>query len=151
MIRREDVTRVARTYVGTPFQHLGRSKGQALDCVGLALCVGEDLGILDRFGRPFRRDDYPDYNSQPVDDFVFQELKRRAIERRPTDPIREGDVLAVRIPHFPCHAAIAADRSGVRYMIHAYRSMPAQCVEHVISLGWKNRIVGVFEFPGVVD
>lgn len=151
MIRRIAIETAARKYIGTPFAHQGRRAQQALDCVGLVLCIGEDLGLSDKFGVPFLRKDYPDYAALPTDTFVYDELRRRATERTPLDPMKNGDILAVRMPHFPCHAAIAVDRVGLMYMIHAYNSPPRQCVEHVISHAWKNRIVGVFEFPGVVD
>lgn len=149
MTTRADVVSAARGYVGTPFRHQGRIKGLALDCVGLALCVGEDLRIIDTAGKPFLRSDYPDYAAQPTNSFVYEELKRRAIPRLPGATIEEGDVLAVRIPNFPCHAAIACYRAGQLYMIHAFNSNPFQCVEHIISRPWRNRIVGVCEFPGV--
>jgi hypothetical protein len=126
-------------------------KGRAIDCVGLVLCIGADLGLFDRHGDPFRREDYPDYASQPTDRFVLEELRRRAIEKPIGAKLEPGDILAMRIPHLPCHAAIVVDRAECLYMVHAYDSGPRQCVEHILSMGWRNRSVGSFYFPGVVE
>jgi NlpC/P60 family putative phage cell wall peptidase len=144
-----DVVKAARTYVGTPFRHQGRIRDLAIDCVGLVLCVGEDLGLVDRAGVPFHRLDYPDYAAQPTDRFVLEELRRRAIVKPAGAPLEPGDLLAIRVPSLPCHAAVVADRAGQLYMIHAYDSGPRQCVEHILSPAWRSRAVGVFQFPGV--
>jgi NlpC/P60 family putative phage cell wall peptidase len=144
-----DVEKQARLYVGTPFRHQGRIRGLAVDCVGLVLCVGEDLGLVDRVGKPFLRADYPDYAAQPTDSFVLEELRRRAISKLPGEPMEPGDILAIRVPSLPCHAAVVVDRAGCLYMIHAYNSGPRQCVEHILSSAWRGRAVGVFKFPGV--
>lgn len=144
-----DVQKTARLYVGTPFRHQGRIRDLAIDCVGLVLCVGEDLGLVDSAGVPFLRADYPDYAAQPTSSFVLEELRRRATAKLPGAPIEPGDLLAIRIPSLPCHAAVVVDRGGQLYMIHAYDSGPKQCVEHILSAAWRNRAVGVFGFPGV--
>jgi hypothetical protein len=144
-----DIQNAARAFVRTPFRHQGRISGVGIDCVGLVLSIGEDFGLVDRLGIPFRRDDYPNYAAQPSDRFVFDELRRRAIARPIGSGIVGGDILAIRIPELPCHAAVAIDRAGHPYMIHAYDSGPRQCVEHIFSLAWRHRVVGVFRFPGV--
>jgi NlpC/P60 family putative phage cell wall peptidase len=144
-----EVEKQARLYVGTPFRHQGRIRGLAIDCVGLVVCVGEDLGLLDRAGTPILRTDYPDYAAQPTDSFVLQEFRRRLNIRLPGEPIEPGDLLAIRMPDLACHAAAVVDRAGCLYMVHAYDSGPRQCVEHILSKAWRSRIVGVFRFPGV--
>lgn len=151
MTTRADVVKAARGYVGTPFRHQGRILDVAIDCVGLVLCIGEDLHLSDREGVPFKRADYPDYAAQPTDRFVLQELRRRAIAKPIGAQLEPGDILAMRIPHLPCHAAVVVDRADRLYMIHAYDSGPRQCVEHIISTAWRNRAVGVFCFPGVTE
>jgi cell wall-associated NlpC family hydrolase len=141
----------AREYVDTRFHHQGRAKGKngGLDCVGLVLCVAEDLGIKDVQGVEFKRGDYPDYSPQPVGRFVHEECRRRLVLKSVKD-MKPGDVVTMRIPTDPCHAAIISEHGGVLYMIHAYQGTE-RCVEHVLSHQWRNRIVGVFSFPEVSD
>jgi cell wall-associated NlpC family hydrolase len=37
---------IARTHLGTPWRHLGRLPGVALDCVGEIYCTGREAGAL---------------------------------------------------------------------------------------------------------
>ena len=107
-----------------------------MDCVGLVLCVAEDLGILDREGKPFLRKDYLNYGPQPVDSFVHAECVRRMVQMSALEPakpqgrsakepqgwsaspalhpadatpsaiLRPGQVITLRVPSVPCHVAI---------------------------------------------
>lgn len=152
---RSQIVAAAREYVGTPFQHQGRLKGFALDCVGLVLSVGEDVGAVDTDGKPFLRGQYPSYSSQPLDAFVHEECKRRMFQM--DAPLKDGDVITLRVPRVPCHVAIVSSVGGVLHMIHAYagnctKTFPnGACVEHVLDSKWSKRIEGVFEFPGVTN
>src|SRR6266478_5345302 len=119
MPTRAEVISTARQFVDTPFHHLGRSKGQQLDCVGLVLCVAEDLGLKDTSGVQFNRSDYPNYSPQPVGRFVHEECRRRLVLKSVTD-LKPGHVMTMHIPTDPCHAAIISEQGGVLYMIHAY-------------------------------
>lgn len=147
-ITRADIVRVARGYVGTPFAHQGRQRGRGVDCVGLVLCVAEDLGLKDKAGIPLKRADYYDYGPLPAERFVHDQAVRRLIAK-PLDSLADGDVVTMRVPHLPTHAAIICERKGELYMVHAYSGGPAKVVEHILSGPWYRRIVGVFSFPGV--
>ena len=43
---RADAVRVARTYIDTPFQHMGRLPGVGLDCAGVLVCVARELSLV---------------------------------------------------------------------------------------------------------
>lgn len=142
-----DVVRRARIYLGTPFLHQGRVLGRGVDCVGLVLCVAEDLHLADRAGRPFKRTDYHNYGRQPVERFVHDECLAR-LDKIRFDELRDGDVVSMRVPHLPTHTAIIALRDGYEHMIHAYEGSRG-VVENILALPWRRRIVGAFRFPGV--
>lgn len=150
MPSRADVISKAREYVGTPFQHLARVNGRGIDCVGLLLCVADDLGIKDTSGAPLLRGDYPDYSHQPVGTFVQDECRRRLTSKSISD-LKPGDVVTLRVPTDPCHVAIISERGGHLYMVHAYSAGEQKCVEHVLSPQWRRRIVGVFSLPQVTE
>lgn len=147
MPTKEQIVGKAREYVGTPFRHQGRIKGLGLDCVGLPLCVGEDLGLKDKDGKPFLKTDNANYSDQPQDQFVHQEAVRRMIAI-PSSELRDGDMVTLKVPSIPCHVAIISTVCGVRGMIHAY-APSKKCVEHVMDKKWERRIEGCFRFPGV--
>lgn len=141
------IVAVARTYLGTPFQPQGRVRGRGLDCVGLPLCVAEELGLKDRHGREFHRSDHLGYPSQPVDRRVHEICQQRLIEK-PVGEIAAGDVITVQSDVLPCHVAIVVDMHHAWGMIHAYNPLD-KVVENIISEKWQRRIEGCFSFPGV--
>lgn len=150
MPTRKDIVDKAREYVNTPFRHQGRIKGLALDCVGLILCVAEDLGILDTEGTSITRGDCKEYGTQPAGGIVFAGCVKR-MRKKPLADIKPGDVVALRNPIDPCHVAIVCERDGILYMIHATSGGKSMCVENILDSIWYGSIAGVFEFAGVVD
>jgi cell wall-associated NlpC family hydrolase len=46
-IDRAEIVAVARSWLGTPWTHQGRLKNVGVDCGGLIIGVGKQLGILD--------------------------------------------------------------------------------------------------------
>jgi hypothetical protein len=144
-----DVFEQARKYVDTPFLDKGRRLGQGVDCVGLVLCVAEDLGIKDRFGIPILRADYTDYAKQPSDSFVHETCKER-LELQPVGKaFAPGQIVSMRIPVFPCHVGILALRGEDLYLIHAYDSGLRKVSEIIFDAAWRRRVVGTFQFSGV--
>jgi hypothetical protein len=147
----------AREYLGTPIRHQGRRKGPhgAVDCIGLLLCVGEDLGIVDKHGVPTRRTDYLNYLPVPGDRFVHEECVKRLIQK--SGAPEPGDVITLRVPMLPCHLAIVSSLQGSIGMIHATtsrgsrdpRSQHGKVVEHILDGNWRWRIEGVFAVPGL--
>ena len=157
MITRKQVVEKAREYLETPFQHQGRLKGRACDCVGIPLQVADELGIVDRNGVPMKSSDNANYSSQPLNRFIHEECQRRLIEK-PVSEMQDGDVLTLRVPSrmenikvtAPCHVAIVTTVMGVRGMLHAYAGN-RKVVEHVMDAKWQRRIEGCFSFPNIED
>lgn len=139
---RAEIIQTARTFLGTPFQHQGRLKGQGVDCVGLLICVARELGVLDSDL------DYTGYRRQP-DGVLMMELMNTHLVPKPENaPIQPGDVLAIRY-RAPQHTAIVTRVEGEHFWgIHA---VERGVVEHRFDARWKNRIVGVYEIPGTEE
>lgn len=148
-ITRERIVAAARVYIDTPFGHQGRTKGRALDCVGLPLMVAGDLGLVDKDGQPLHGGCYTTYSPQPVGNYVYQMCQKHLVYK----PVREmlpGDVLVFAVPSAPCHVGIVSAEKGAINIIHAY-NVAGKCVEHVLDVKWQRRIVGCFKFPEVED
>ncbi len=150
MATRTEIQAKAREYVGTPFQHQGRMKGVALDCVGLILSVAEDLGIKDTRGVPILRIDYREYGPQPEGLLVLECCRDRLVAKGMGD-LKPGDIICTSVPEMPTHTAIIVARDGMFYMVHAYEGGTRKCVEHILDMKWRRRIVAAFEFSGVED
>ena len=147
-----EVIAKAREYLGTPHENQGRVKGKKLDCVGLALCVAEELGIRDKNGEPILRSQHNDYSGQPIGEDLLRICRSRLIEK--TLPLAPGDVLVIAADpkgagKDATHLAIACFIGNIPAAIHAYAGGRQRVVEHVLDHRWMRRIRGVFRFPGV--
>lgn len=127
-----DIIAKAREYVGTPFHHQGRQKGVGIDCIGLLVCVANDLGIkvIDRDG----------YGTMPYKGLLEQGLKENC--ERITIPV-PGCIVLIKFPNaHPSHVGIYTGEN----IIHCW-SQPGKCVEHIYSDKWKRLTVGYYRWP----
>lgn len=148
MITTAQIISQARKYIGTPFRHQARVLGLGVDCVGLVLCVAEDLGLHDVNGAPLLRTDYSNYPMEPQRGDVQKECALR-FRRELLTNIQPGFVVTMKIPIEPCHAGIVSNCGDELFLIHAYNAGPMKVVEHRIDETWLRRITGVFSFPEV--
>ncbi len=135
----------AMSYVGTPYVHRGRRPGLggALDCVGVAVCVGKDEGL--------HFVDLDAYEEEPDPEDLLWALNE-CCDR--IDPRRRApaDLLAfwLRGPDKPQHTAFEVWRGerGEEQVVHARlrRSSPGKslvCKERLSSF-WLKRLHSVW-------
>ena len=134
---RWDIIKAARSYLGTPFHHLGRVKGVGVDCVGMV------AGVLSSMGVPYV--DLPVYSRQP-DGFTLERELDSCLVAIDRHHILPGDVLSFwyQYRNKPCHVGIATD-IGV---IHTNAAI-GKVVEHHLDDFWAKRISRVYQLPGV--
>ena len=133
-----DIIDAARSCLGTPFKHQGRIKGRSLDCAGLVITVGRDVGVdlTDVIG----------YGRNPTG-----QLLESALDSQP-ELVRivnihnrqAGDILLMRFDGEPQHLAIFEGTN----IIHSYAAVQKAC-EHLLTDEWANRIVRVYRFKGL--
>jgi NlpC/P60 family putative phage cell wall peptidase len=133
---REEFVKEARSWIGTPYQHQGRIKGVACDCIGLVIGMARALGLtdydIDGYGKR------PDGNLRPV--------MESQLESVPLDAAQAADVVLFAWASHPLHVGILSDPSHV---IHAY--LPnRRVVENIIDERWRGQIVAAYHMPGVV-
>lgn len=119
------IVNAARTYLGVPFVHQGRSR-RGVDCVGLLVCVAQDLGI------PVSDDLAYGLNPDPVHLRVKLSENLAPIAIADAQP---GDVYQMRFDQDATHVAIVTDRG----IIHAL-STARGVVEHRMDNLWRTRI-----------
>jgi NlpC/P60 family putative phage cell wall peptidase len=135
-VDKAEIVAAARSWFGTPWRYQGRLKGVAVDCGGLILGVGRELGLLHFDTRTYGR--IP----------VGQQLRALCEQHLTSKPIAEtapGDVLLMRFTRHPQHLAIVGDRGAPISLIHAYADAGA-CVEHGADAKWLRRIVAAYSF-----
>lgn len=125
------VVDVARSWVGTPFLHQGRSRA-GVDCVGLLVVVAQDLGL------PIH--DFTRYGRVPHPRRMGEELARQ-MDRISIGQAGPGDVFWLAWRDVPQHLAILTDGG----MIHSFQTA-GQVIEHPIDQTWRARVRGAFRF-----
>jgi cell wall-associated NlpC family hydrolase len=144
MTTRADVVAAARSLIDTPFHHQQRVPGVGMDCAGVIIWIGWELGLLPRSF------DVTGYSRQP--DGVT--LKAHCDDRLTpiqAEAIQRGDAVLIRWrAGEPQHLGIVADhlRGGLS-MIHADSIRQKKVIESRLEFGRYMRLVRAYSFRGV--
>ena len=145
------IVAAARSYKGLPFRHQGRSRLTGIDCVGLPLCVGDELHLLDKNGLIIQANLYHEYATQPIGRYVYDVCDKHLIWK-PLRLLAPGDVVALMVPTVPCHVGIIGNWPEGLTLIHAYNSgKEPKVIEHLLDKKWHRRIAGCFKYPEVEE
>ena len=137
----EDVLRIAREWIDTPYKNQGRTKGVETDCVGLLIGVGQELG----YDTGYEPKDYgiiPDPRKllgriRNFCDFLSFDVNDAYL----------GDILLItwreQPDGQPHHTAVRAEWKGRPTIIHAH-SIAGKCVEHGLTDDWRGRVRSVW-------
>lgn len=131
----QHIVLIAREWIGTPFHHQGRVKGQGCDCIGLI------IGVFAEIGAPAGEVDIADYSMIPDGKFLQQKLSEY-LEQVSFSKIVAGDILLFRFDKNPQHLAFY---SGDGTIIHSYLSA-RKVVENQLDELWMERLVGCYRY-----
>lgn len=143
-VTRKQILETARRYIGLPFVHQGRSKETGVDCVGLLVCILQELEY------PYLTDAEA-YRRIPSATLIRAKLLENFDEIAIADA-REGDVFHMRL------GGIKPRHTSILCFDDAYGDEP--CIIHAtkdgVHLDPKNRFpdhwyVTAFRFRGVID
>jgi NlpC/P60 family putative phage cell wall peptidase len=112
---REVIVSEARSWVGTPYHHLGDIKSVGVDCAMLLVRIYQTAGIIEKTfdPRPYEPEWYL-HRSEPLYLIGMQRWGHR-IE---ADKVQPGDIAMFNFGKHAAHGAIVVDDN---LMIHAYR------------------------------
>lgn len=129
---REDIIRVAREWVGTPWHHQARKKGVGTDCVGLV------VGVLAELGAPVA--DFTWYGRAPEGDALLREVRARFHELPAPEP---GCLLVffIRKRTVAQHVGLLTD---VGTIIHGNAAARRVC-EQGYDAEWQRRTLAAFD------
>ncbi len=136
----DDIVRIARSWLGTPYRHQASLKGIGCDCLGLVRGVfAETYGYPTEAPPPYSRD-WAEASGRET----MLEAASRHLIGVDVEDIETGDVLIFRMRQgaIAKHAAIM---SAPMKMIHAIEGAPVS--EVYISPWWRRRIAAAFRFP----
>lgn len=144
MITREAIVAEARTWEKTRYQHQGRVKRVAVDCIGVPGMTALNCGV--EGGREWRDDpDMHNYGPQPDPAFLWAACERFLIQI-PIDAATLGDLLVIAFPRQPQHFAIIS-RINPIYVIHAYLQR-RKVVEQSLPIA-KGKTLRAYRFRGI--
>lgn len=135
MASRADIVFEARKWVGVPYRHQGRSR-TGVDCIGLAVVVVRDLGVMDY--------DIDGYGRTPSGRMMTRLLSERC-QPVPLADIEEGDLLHMAFGGQPQHVAIVSGTNPAR-IIHA-DATAGHVVEHGLDATWRGMVRGAYRIP----
>lgn len=135
-MNRADIVDTARGYLGTKYVHQGRVKGLGIDCLGLLICVGRELGFLPGDY------DHQDYTHQPSHAEFMVGLEEYLVRIDIADA-GPGDILMLDAGGSPVHVGFKTDRG----LLHAY-APAGKVVEHGLRAQFATSVRFAFRVPG---
>lgn len=142
LITKKKIVQVSRKWLGTPFHLHGRIKHEGCDCIGLILCVANELDLYSKLGVPIIQYDCFDYSIESgklLYDFLECHLCKK-------EDFTIGDVLLFKINKVYFHCGIVADYRENQYsLIHACIRRK-KVIEHRILNYLKNNILSCYAF-----
>lgn len=132
----------ARKYLGTPFEHKGRS-ARRLDCWGLVRVACNDLGI-------FPGVDNTEYGPLPPADLFINTLSRAAI-RKPVEQVAPGDIILLGMGRGSFTSALVTRLPTGLGIICCYAGGPRCVAEHQLNREWRRRIRACYRIPEIEE
>lgn len=145
-LKRDEIVRVARGWIGTPYHHQAALKGVGCDCIGLLVGVWKELiGKL-----PVEPPVYsPQWHLHQKESQLIKVLKGDYgfVEVTANYP-PAGSVMCMGLERGPAHHAGISTGNGT--FIHSY-SLSKKVVEVTFDPSWKRRLHAILEYPEVID
>jgi len=140
---RNDIVDLARTYIGVPWRHQGRTREDGVDCVGLPLLVGIELDYMKKELSP------ANYPRRPNNTFIplFKEYLDAVIPAKQT----LGDILVFADSGHPCHCGFMSQTQFGPTIIHAHAN-DRRVIEEPLAraVGYLGKPVFRFKFKGII-
>ena len=125
----------ARSYLGVPFRHQGRSR-RGVDCAGLFAVAVHDMG------KPYYNVEA--YSREPSNNGLRDAAIANLGDAIPKDQMRHGDVVLLQFVGEPCHVGIITDYpDGGFALLHTFAQVK-KVVEHRMDQEWLDRIVEIY-------
>lgn len=141
-MKREDIIKAARTYVGSPWIHQGRNFS-GIDCVGLYIGVGK------AFNYPLQDFDGA-YKRRPEGTLL---LERMRLYNDEIEIGEYGDIVLIRFPRdeYPQHLGFLANNGHTNTIIHAINNTGFSGTVEEPYKRWTKHSTNFFRFRGVED
>ena len=106
IILRESVGEIARSWIGTPYHHMGRIKGVGVDCAMFPIEVYREAGLIGDVVVPFYP---PDWHLHRSDEIYLRIVQKLASELRSFEAPQPGDFVLYHFGRTWSHGAIVLE------------------------------------------
>ncbi len=140
-VKRSQIVSKAKSFIGTPWKHQGRSR-RSVDCVGLVYAIASELDILPP------KIKVPTYRRVP--DGSVEGYFKNYMDPASKHALKPGMVLLHSFMSSPYHASILLDpETGA--IVHGYAIQRKVVLD--LFKGWKDGMVlhAVYDYRGVTD
>lgn len=131
-MKREDFIEKCRSYIGTPFKHQARLPGVGIDCAGVIICAGKELGV------DFQ--DLTNYSRKPRSQDIIDKLYSSGFTDVLKEDVKVGDIGLVAYEGNVQHIVIITELEPI-YILHAVNDKAV--IEHRNNLN----IVRYMSYP----
>lgn len=136
-MNRDEIVEAARTWVGVPYLHQGRSR-QGVDCIGLLACLAKQFGVSDY--------DETDYGRRPSGLHMRRVLESNLIKTTYGD-LQPADIIHMATDKDPLHVALVSRRNPL-YIVHASSDF-GRVVEQRLDDVYIRRLRACYRIPGI--
>lgn len=146
MIDRQQIVDSARSMIGTPWRHLCRQPGVALDCAGLVICVGRQIGAMQK------NFDFREYSRVPDGHSLISACDEYLINKTTNiNQLQIGMIVVVKTEKDPQHVGIVGrHHSGELSIIHATNgNLRKKTCEQRLVFSNRFQFVAAYDFAGV--
>lgn len=138
MPTREDVVKIARSFKDARFRQCGRLP-HAMDCVGLIVLTGRELGL--------EIEDASTYTFDPKPKFFMEHVRKQSV-KADRKRLRHGQICLFRQSVFPMHLGILTMDGPTPTVINA-NLIKRKVVEQPYS-EWRDLLIEVRDYKGIV-
>ena len=132
---RARVLEEAKTWLGTPYHHMGRVRGSGVDCGMLLMEVYEAAGVMPHLEVDFYPHDWHMHRSEPL---YLQKVKEHA---RAVEQPQPGDIAVFKYGRCVAHGAIVTQWPQI---IHAYIGLGVVYEDCLTNIDLGSRLVGFY-------
>lgn len=138
---RETVCNIARSWIGTPYHHMGRIKGAGVDCAMFPLEVYREAGLIGEIDVPYYPADWMLHRSEEI---YLGIVKRLASELRSHEAVQPGDFAIYRFGRCFAHGAIVLEWPTIIHALTGRGIVLANGESEGCLLGRQKRFFSLF-------
>ncbi|HEU5231963.1 MAG TPA: NlpC/P60 family protein [Terriglobales bacterium] len=139
---RDRVREIARSWLGTPYHHMGRIKGVGVDCAMFPLEVYREAGLIGDIEIPFYP---PDWHLHRSEEIYLKIVQQRALELRGHAPPEPGDFVLYQFGRTWSHGAIVVDWPVIIHAVVQHGVILSEGENDGMLVGRKRRLFRVVQ------